>query len=361
MIGLLRHMAGLMLAGVILMVAGCSYEDSIRDPREQRPDESMAIAFNNGIIDSPVPMHTRALALLSDHLESMAVWGWQTTQEGVTERLFNNQNVTFSTALAKWTYSPLKYWDNKSTYRFYAYAPHSGTDPGVTASINPDTHSISLTGVTLTGCNTIDSGVPAPPANFRKVPDIDWMVDRTGQSMTGTNRAEVIFNMQHILSKLSIQVRRSSTFLPDSIISINLDSLKLGCFVSQGDFVQSMDNSSQTLPVEWTPVDTLPRYTITSAKHVIIPDSAVYVLESLLIPQYVSDSQYIRVWYNIGNSGGYITHIDNIFSLNELFAGFEAGKSYVITVTIGPEPIKYDAGIQDWNSDNNLERSLFSK
>ena len=354
---LFRHMVTLTLVGLILSVASCTYDDSIRNLREPKHGESMAIAFSNGIIDSPVTMYTRALALLSDHMESMGVWGWQTTQEGVTERLFQNQNVTFSTSLDKWTYSPLKYWEAKSTYKFFAYAPHSSTDPGVTASIDPNTHSINLTGVTLKGYNTIDSGVPSPPGNFGTVPDIDWMLDRTGQSMTGIYRTEVIFNMQHILSKLSVRVRRSTSFLPDSIISINIDSLKLGSFVSQGDFVQSIDNTSLTLPVEWTPVDTMPRYTVTSAKHVSIPDSAVFVLESLLIPQHVDGSQYIRVWYNIGNSGGYISHIDNIFSLNELFAGFEAGKSYVITVTIGPDPIRFDAGVQDWNN-NYADRSI---
>ena len=359
--GLMRRMINMMLVGLILTATGCSYGDSIRELREQPVDESRAITFSNGIIDSPVPMRTRALALLSDHMASMGVWGWQTTSEGVTERLFQNQNVTFSTSLDKWTYSPLKYWENKSTYRFYAYAPHADSDPGVTASIDASTHAISITGVTLKGCNTIDSGVPSPPANFGKVDDIDWMLDRTGQSMAGVNRSEVIFNMQHILSKLSVRVRRSTSFLPDSILSISIDSLTLGSFVSQGDFVQSLENASQVLAPEWAPVDTLPRYSMTSAKHVSIPDSAVYVLESLLIPQAVNDDQYIRVWYNIGNSGGYINHIDNIFSLKKLFAGFETGKSYVITVTIGPDPIQFDAGVQDWSSENNSERSIFSK
>lgn len=358
---LFRHIAKLMLTGAILTVAGCAYDDTVRDLKNQTQDnESLAIVFSNGVIDSPVPMHTRALALLSEHMESMGVWGWQTTQEGATERLFINQDVTFSAALGKWTYSPLKYWDSKSSYRFYAYAPHSGSVPGVTASINPDNHAISIKGVTLQGCNTIDSGVPAPPANFGHVADVDWMLDRSGQSMAGVTRNEVIFNMQHILSKICVRVRRSSTFLPDSIVSINIDSLKLGNFISQGDFVQSMDDASIALAPEWTPVDTLPRYTVTSAKHVSIPDSAVYVLESLLIPQRVSDGQFIRVWYNIGNSGGYISHMDNIFSLDELFGKFEAGKSYVITVIIGPDPIRFDAGVQDW-TDNSTDYSAFSK
>ena len=98
---LFRHMVTLTLVGLILSVASCTYDDSIRNLREPKHGESMAIAFSNGIIDSPVTMYTRALALLSDHMESMGVWGWQTTQEGVTERLFQNQNVTFSTSLDK--------------------------------------------------------------------------------------------------------------------------------------------------------------------------------------------------------------------------------------------------------------------
>ncbi|MBO7436238.1 MAG: fimbrillin family protein [Bacteroidaceae bacterium] len=352
--------AKLMLTGIILTVASCAYDDTVRELRNQpADDESLAIAFSNGIIDNPVPT-TKALALLSDHMESMGVWGWQTTQEGATERLFINQNVTFSATLGKWTYSPLKYWDSKSSYRFYAYAPHSGSVPGVTASINPDNNAISIKGVTLQGSNTIDSGVPAPPANFGNVADVDWMLDRTGQSMQGVTRNEVTFNMQHILSKICVRVRRSSTFLPDSIVSISIDSLKIGNFISQGDFVQTLEDASQVLAPEWATVDTLPRYTVTSAKHVSIPDSAVFVLESLLIPQSVTGSQYIRVWYNIGNSGGYISHMDNIFSLDELFGKFEAGKSYVITVIIGPDPIRFDAGVQDW-TDNSTNYSAFSK
>ena len=358
---LFKHMAKLMLAGIILTVAGCAYDDTVRDLRNQTQDsESLAIAFSNGVIDNPVPMHTRALALLSDHMETMGVWGWQTTQEGATERLFINQNVTFSAALAKWAYSPLKYWDSKSTYRFYAYAPHSSSVPGVTVTINPDSRAISITGVTLQGSNTIDSGVPAPPANFGQVADIDWMMERSGQSMAGITRNEVIFNMEHILSKICVRVRRSSTFLPDSIVSISIDSIKIGSFVSQGDFVQTLEDASLVLAPEWTPVDTLPRYTVTSAKNVSVPDSAVYVLESLLIPQHVTDSQYIRVWYNIGNSGGYISHVDNIFKLNELYAAFETGKSYLLTVTIGPEPIRFDADVQDWTN-NSSDYSAFSK
>lgn len=361
---LIGHIARLVLAGFILFVNGCAYDDTFRHLREQQPEsESLAIAFSNGIIDNPVQIkktNTRAVSLLSNHTESMGVWGWQTTSEGVTGRIFQNQKVTFSTTLDKWTYSPVKYWENKSSYRFYAYAPHAATVEGATASIDSATHAISIMGVTLSGSNTIDSGVPVPPSRFSRVTDTDWMIDRSGQSMQGIYRNEVMFNLQHILSKLCVRVRRSDNFMPDSVLAISIDSLKLGSFVSQGDFVQAPDNSNLTLAAEWTPIDTMPRYTLTSAKHVSIPDSAVYILESLLIPQRVNTDQFIRIWYSIGNPGGYINHMDNIFSLNELFIGFETGKNYVITVTIGPDPIRFDAGVQDWTY-NWSEQSAFSK
>lgn len=348
---LFRHITWLALTGIILTVAGCAYDDTVRDLREQPADsQGLAISFNNGIIDNPI-LRTRAVTLLSDHMASMGVWGWQTTPEGATERLFINQNVTFSAPQAKWTYSPVKYWEPKSTYWFCAYAPHSGDVPGVTVSIDSATHAFSIVGVTLQGCNTIDSGVPAPPANFSKVEDTDWMIDRTGQSMAGIYRNEVTFSMQHILSKLCIRVRRSYAIMHDTLMSLTVDSIKIGNFVSQGNFTQYMADDPVELAYEWTRIDTLPRYTVTSAKYASIPDSAAYILETLLIPQRLDDNQYLQIWYNIGDKN----HFNNRISLNSLFNGFETGYNYVITITAGPEPIKFDAGIQDWNNDTAHE------
>ena len=56
------------------------------------------------------------------------------------------------------------------------------------------------------------------------------------------------------------------------------------------------------------------------------------------------------MWYNIGNPLGYMNHVDNGFSLNGLFARFQPGKIYVITVIIGPEPIRFDAGVVEWDN-----------
>lgn len=346
----------LFLTGIIL--TGCTYDESVRELRSNPTDPSQAITFANGLIDNPIT--TRAVTLLSDHMNSMGVWGWQTTPLGTIERPFINQEVTFSVPEAKWTYLPLKYWENNSTYRFCAYAPHEKTVPGVSVSIDTVTRAISINGVTMHGCNTITEGMPTPPANFGTVDDIDWMVDRFGQNMIGLNRGQVTFNMQHILSKICVRIARSKTFLPDSVEHMSLDSLKITGFVSQGNFEQSLKNDSIGILAEWTPIDTLPRYDVVSAKGVSIPDSALYVMESLLVPQRANDDQYIHIWYNIGSSDGYIGRYYYVMKLNDVFGRFMAGRNYLLTLIIGPEAITFDSGVSGWN-DQYQDWEMFSK
>ena len=51
---LFRHITRLALAGIILTVAGCAYDDTVRDLREQTGGgEGLAISFSNGVIENP--------------------------------------------------------------------------------------------------------------------------------------------------------------------------------------------------------------------------------------------------------------------------------------------------------------------
>ena len=345
---LFRHMAIMVLAGATLLT-GCAYDDTVRDMREHRSgSDSLAIEFNNGFIDNPVI--TRAVTLLSDHSNTMGVWGWQTTPDGAVERLFLNQEVTFNRLQGKWNYSPVKYWESHSNYRFCAYAPHDGGVDG-TATIDPTTLAISIKGVTLNGCNTIDTAVVEAPANFSTVQDVDWMIDRSVQNIAGTYRNEVAFNMQHILSKLCVKVGRSSTFASDTVIRVVIDSIKIDDFISQGNFAANTTGTPLDIS-EWTLVDTLPRYSMRSTPELSIPDSAVYVIESLLLPHHTRTDQTIRIWYSIGNEGGYINRFRSTFRLSEIFSTFLPGRNYQITFTVGPDVVTFDSGVSGWENQN---------
>ncbi len=336
-----------MMVLTVAILSGCTYNDAIKDLRSQKEEVEYPIAFTNGVIDNPV--RTRAVSLLSDHMNTMGVWGWQNTPESVVERIFLNQEVTFNNQLGKWFYSPVKYWDLNSNYRFYAYAPHTNSVPGVTASIDESTKAISIKGVTLKGCNTITTGSTQLPANFNGVDDVDWMIDRTGQSMDGKIRAEVAFNMKHILSKLCVRVISSSKFSSNTATEMTLDSIKIGDFVSQGNFTQSMTDDPNLQASEWTPIDTQPRYQINSAHNVSVTGSGAYVLESLIIPQQISN-QKIQVWYTIGRKDAYQNHMYDILDLSNLFTGFESDKNYIINIIIGPDPIVFSSDVQNWSN-----------
>ena len=355
---LFRHTVILILTGLFL--TGCVYEDTVRDVSDYRADgEGLAIAFNDGFVDNPIRTKAVDLPLLSRHMKSMGVWGWQTTPAEAVECLFLNKEVTFNSSLGRWTYSPVKYWDNSSTYRFCAYAPHSSSAQGVTAEIDATTMRVSLTGVTLNGSNTIGTATGKAPANFADVEDIDWMLDRNVQSMAGIYHNEVSFNMQHILSKLCVRVLRSDAFLSESEMSITIDSITIGKFIRQGNFSASGSTDPATLATEWTLVDTLPRYTMCSAKNVSIPDTAVYVMESLLIPQAAQEDHIIQIRYKIGNPGGFINEFNATFRLDEKFDLFLPGRNYIITLLINPETITFDGGQSGWE-DQSIYRKFIN-
>ena len=344
---LFRHTLTLVLTGWIL--AGCAYDDVVREIRKSS-DDSLPIMFENGLIDKPVI--TKATTLLSDHTNTMGVWGWQNSPAVGIECLFRNQEVTFNATLGKWVYLPPKYWEIHSNYQFYAYAPYSSNQLGTVATIDTITHAISIKGITLQGSNTIDSGVPELPARFIDEIDDDWMIDRTGQKMSGMLHQEVTFNMQHILSKVCVRVCRSNTFPVDSLVGLTVDSVKLEGYVSQGDYTQQFNITPLDPSCEWTQIDTLPRYDIVSAKNVSIPDSALYVLEALTIPQAIGNDHGVRIWYTIDHRNGYVDHLSYKFKLNELFTQFDTGCNYILTAIIGSgtEPIVFNGTSNDWDN-----------
>lgn len=353
---LFRHTAMLILAGALL--TGCVYDDTVRDVLDNNSgSESLAIAFNDGFIDNPVRTKAVDLPLLSHHMNTMGVWGWQSTPIETVECLFRNQEVTFNSSLGKWTYSPVKYWENNSTYKFCAYAPHANSVPGATATIDPATMRISISGVTLNGSNTLSTAAGETPANFAGVEDVDWMIDRNVQSMSGMQHNIVSFNMQHILSKLCIRVERSSAFLSESEVAVTIDSITIGNFIRQGDFTATSNSTPELQATEWTPVDTLPRYTMCSAKNVSVPDTAVYVMESLLIPQTANPGQIIQIRYKIGNPGGFINEFNATFRLDEKFDRFLPGCNYIITFKIGPDVITFDGGQSGWE-DKRISKNI---
>ena len=77
--------------------------------------------------------------LMGKHSES-GVFYFETVDTDV----FLNQEVKYNGTTSVWEYSPLKYWDTRSSYEFYAYYPYKAS--GVTID---DNKNITVTDFTV--------------------------------------------------------------------------------------------------------------------------------------------------------------------------------------------------------------------
>ena len=358
MLNVARHRILGGLAAIILL-AGCQYESIVNQlSDEQNHNESQAISFGNGVIDNPVK--TRALSLLSQHTNTMGVWGWQTASGRPEVCLFNNNLVSYDPELEDWTYSPARYWEKGSSYRFYAYAPNVATVPGASVSIDESTGHININNVVLEGSNTMSQGPqPHPFGTFSSVTDVDWLVDREGKKVYPEQIGNLVtFNMQHIMAKFVVMVNINKT-MSEGGIQVVIDSLSIGQFYSKGDFTQKLDHSpvvgveADDSVTEWLIDTSNPTYALHSARGALIDSTGSCVIESLLLPQLVDSTQNIIVEYSMHYPGGRIEHFDTRIGLKEAFGAFRCANSYTLNLMIGPDIITFNADATVWDNQEN--------
>ncbi len=364
------------LAVMAVFAAGCQKElltDYTGNADNQRG--GVAIAFDNGIVDNPVG--TRALLPLSDYQSTMGVWGWRSDNEMLDEPLFKNHLITYSTSLNGWTYTPLKYWEQHSHYRFYAYTPHSSDSraTGATVSIDEASGFISIDNVLLTGHNIRKNDASHTLKNtFAESDDVDWMIARQGQTANGRTPEKVQFLMNHILAKFNVRIRVSSSLVSPSsgITSISLSSLSVGAFKSKGSFEQkllhvpSATSVTDMAAVEWS-VSNTPDVTLASGADIILDNEYTYVVESLLLPQDVTDTQTLNLRYTLTFNDSRTEYFDYALRLNDAFgtgslsgAGgrFLSGYSYTLSININPDVITYDAGASSWEDVTAVDKTI---
>lgn len=354
-----RHIYFLLMTGLIF--TGCEKDSVLIEVVQSNMENpnNMLINFSNGMIDNPVGTRS-VVSMLSDHNQTMGVWGWQYTPDVDTTRLFNNHIISYDATTTDWTYNPVKYWNRTSTYKFFAYAPHNSSVQNVSVTIDSVTHRIGINGITLSGCNNVPANGTYIPGNFSNVSDTDWLIDRAGQESTGITKGKVTFIMQHILSKINVRVFRDESVADDQVVPVVVDSIMIGDFVCQGNFSQALMQNplveTQTdideKISEWTLVDTLPRYTLNGIKGVTIPNhSTTYLIESLLIPQAVQ-GQTVQIWYTVGRDGEQKSHNYATTTLDTLFDRFVSGNSYVVNIVLNKSAdlIRFDSGVTEWDS-----------
>ena len=305
---------------------------------------------------------------------------------------------TFS---AGWYYENVRYWDKMAnSYTFFAIAPYEATpSPALSVEASFDNIKIGSSSAKYdisTEKNLAIAGTPAVPqadlsySGFNK----DYMLAAKNNSRT----SDVVLEFHHILAKLNVKILLSDTYKGKQELKIN--ELKIDGLAKQGYFVYNTDFVTKG----WTTNDTYARdiaadYSLTAETNY----SENYWIETLMFPQVANckaggaqpsaadlEDMYIYIKYQIG-SEVYEAYYDLAYVFDNTKAPvpavlyteededipegkevgdvkedaipggnyeFKQGSEYTLTLTVGPEPIHFDAKVTPWADQDEEENSF---
>lgn len=366
-----------MIAAAAALFAACSNTDVLKEIN----DQEIAIGF-----DTYAQKATKAAENsskdyslnLKDHHNQFKVWGYKNTS---TTPVFNGEEVTYNTADSKWGYTNNRYWDKAATsYEFYAYAPASSTVftfDGVESVATQGNGYFKITsaynkaGKNASPMNDDDPIIVWPTGSGD---DVDLMiaapVSLSGDNLTSAKSGNVTLNFIHILSRLNITVKTTSSFDGEGKDKVKVTNITVGKMNTAGTFDESTSLQTGVLAggtnARWTP--STPNdysydmtYTATT--------TPTYVVESLIIPQTagVEDinmdgsstetKPYIAISYSVYNSTE-SAHEDFVayYNLAKLFnktgeqtLAFNEGWQNTLNISIEPGLISFDAKVAAWD------------
>ena len=250
--------------------------------------------------------------------------------------LFINQQVTYSSADKKWTYSPLKYWPTQGHIDFLAYAPYVKNTLLTDSKIN----------------FTVEQ-------NVADQKDLLWA---NAKNQTKTDNP-VKFTFNHALAKIGYAVKKG---VDDDNVTITLNKISLagsatdptvGAFYTDGTIDLSKDLSKlDDATALWTSCTGKQAFTWSTG----FPDVTGSSLSKsnsdylFVIPQNFSTGElYVIVNYTISYANGATATMTSTVS-SPIVKNFEQGKAYTINLTIGLTKIDFDVtDVKVWTEDVN--------
>lgn len=209
-----REIYGLMMAGAMLLIAGCSADDVVK---ETTSEEAIAISFSYNY-DDPEEHPTRAGYEGLMNIEDLYTTGFGVMASVTADKkpnLMYNQEVEFTLVgdlvdpkKGYWSYEPLKYWPTSMT-NFYisAYAPY--VDAAYLGSLTPAQLADE------TGIYGISANSAVPYVDYRRcdkpnqLVDLLWYYVEPASIPAATEqqpRGTLAMKMRHALARLEIKV-----------------------------------------------------------------------------------------------------------------------------------------------------------
>ena len=346
-----------------------------------------------------IDYETAANSTFNKDENTFEVWGWRTDAYDVTQPVFDNQLVEYdaddvTTASTNWLYTPRKYWDRASSYKFYAAAPHGyftlEEDNDVAANRKFSVQDIPAVQILHNkyGINLIDSAYTTGQGTNSTA--IDYLIANIVECGTGaanqsnntprhqTNDKDVEFIFNHILSKLTVRVLTSDDFKLATEPNIKLTELHIILDGMAQDYAQKTAGAvtpDRTNGDTWSDA-------ITDA----ITDTCFYAddatlaacgVDSLLLndnPQIIASyfvtptptgatpgdaTVKVQARYTIFYEDGIVeNHVSEVTTVTAL-TSFIQNYSYVLDVKIDPQAILFDVhSVAGFTSATGIEEEV---
>ena len=272
------------------------------------------------------------------------------------------QNETFS---AGWYYESVRFWDKMAKgYEFFAVAPYvesgeysvAAGDENVKIKTSASPYDIS-TEKNLAIVNNVPKSKNLSYYGF----DRDYMVaGKITRPINNVLTGLVELEFKHVLAKLNIKIKLGDEYIGKQELTVN--ELKINGLAQKGYYEGASDLTGWTI--------TNDRYYRDIKENLSLTDkttnySEYYWLETLMFPQTATckkvgaqptatdlSDMYLYVNYHIGEEN-FEVYYDfasiwmSTATVNGTFA-FAQGNEYNLTITLGPEPIKFDASVVVW-------------
>jgi hypothetical protein len=337
------------------LVISCASNDVKNDILQ----EEMSIGFDSF---SSLATKSSSAANLEAYHQTFGVWGYKTvnaSESAVMERIVSSVSKSYQVKYndsgngsADWDYDGtagsalgqfLKYWDKTaSKYQFDAYAPYSDN-----ASIS--NHVISIANgqyaanenLQATLSETLNTEVFSGDGSTSTTASTDWMMPaasyiRNASGTPSTMSSDIVnLDFKHILSKVIIVVKTKDNFP----FNITLNSLSLNNVYGSGSYNgTAWTTSGSAVSVNGVVGEMTKSTTATNHKY--------YTIECLVMPQATAAPKF-SVNYTIGEDPEIFNVVEQSISG---ITSFAAGTAYIITATIGPDPINFDCTVTDWTA-----------
>ncbi|MBO4561755.1 MAG: fimbrillin family protein [Bacteroidaceae bacterium] len=277
---------------------------------------------------------------------------------------------------AGWYYEDVRFWDKLAKqYDFFAVAPYvKDGENSKEYDVAADYDNVKIKSATAPHIISdelnlaIENNVPKSKDLSYAGFDRDYMVAtkitrvKPANGSVATSQVDLAF--KHILAKLNVKIVLSESYIGRQELVVN--ELKINGLAEKGYYVGNTDLTGWTITNDRYARDIKEDYSLTDET---TNYDGYYWLETLMFPQEATckvvgvkptatgmDDMYLYINYHIGNEN-YVAYYDfaSIWMDTPAVDGkfnFAQGNEYNLTITVGPEPIKFKASVSEWTTIN---------